>query len=63
MSPRSKANGDGKDGGKQVFVLAEGRPRAVPVTVGASDGRFTEITGGELQAGTQVVTETAGAES
>jgi multidrug efflux pump subunit AcrA (membrane-fusion protein) len=30
------------------------------VTVGSSDGRRTEITGGDLQAGMQVITEATG---
>lgn len=42
---------------QQVWVLRDGRPVAVPVTVGASDGRFTEVTGGDLRPGMQVVTE------
>ena len=37
-----------------------GRPAAVSVTVGSSDGHRTEITGGDLQAGMQVITEAAG---
>jgi multidrug efflux pump subunit AcrA (membrane-fusion protein) len=31
------------------------------VTVGATDGRMTEVTGGELQPGMQVVTASLGA--
>jgi HlyD family secretion protein len=30
---------------------------AIPVQLGATDGRHTEITGGELQAGMEVITE------
>ena len=33
------------------------RPVAVAVTPGISDGRMTEITGGDLQAGMQVITD------
>jgi multidrug efflux pump subunit AcrA (membrane-fusion protein) len=32
-------------------------PVAVAVTPGISDGRMTEITGGDLQAGMQVITD------
>lgn len=50
-----------KDAPKHVWVLPasqpNGDPVAVPVTVGASDGRHTEITGGELKPGAAVVTE------
>ena len=36
-------------------------PQAVPVSVktGASNGRLTEILGGELEAGAEVITEAA----
>ncbi|CAD5365934.1 Macrolide-specific efflux protein MacA [Rubrivivax sp. A210] len=43
---------------RQVWVLADdGKPAAVAVTPGISDGRMTEITGGELQAGMRVITD------
>jgi len=65
--PRSQsrnANGNHKDGSDHsVWVLRDGQPVAVPVAVGPTDGRFTEVTGGELEAGTPVVTETIGAAS
>jgi len=38
-----------------VYVLDAGRPRAVAVRPGISDGRVTEIAGGELEAGDAVV--------
>lgn len=54
-----------KDAPKHVWVLPAGQPNAepvsVPVTVGASDGRHTEIIGGELKPGTAVITESIGA--
>lgn len=48
---------------QQVWVLREGQPVAVAVKTGASNGRVTEITGGELREGMEVITEvsTAGA--
>ncbi|HET8730398.1 MAG TPA: efflux RND transporter periplasmic adaptor subunit [Moraxellaceae bacterium] len=47
-----------KDGtGPRVWVLRDGVPVAVPVTTGASDGRVTEITGGDLKEGMAVITE------
>ncbi len=52
-----------KGGAQQVYVLRDGAPVAVPVTVGLSDGRQTEIKGGELTEGTTVVTDLAGAQS
>ena len=38
-----------------VYVLDQGRPRAVRVDVGISDGRFTEIGGAALKDGDQVI--------
>jgi HlyD family secretion protein len=42
---------------KQVWVLRNGAPVAVNVTPGISDGRMTEITGGDLTEGMQVITD------
>jgi hypothetical protein len=36
-------------------------PVAVPVTIGPSNGRLTEVTSSELAAGTPVITEALGA--
>lgn len=45
------------DGERRVWVLRNGQAIAVPVTVGATDGRMTVITGGALEAGVAVITE------
>jgi HlyD family secretion protein len=42
---------------KQLWVLQGGAPVAVNVTPGISDGRMTEITGGDLTEGMQVITD------
>lgn len=42
---------------QQVWVLRAGQPVALPVRAGASNGRVTEITGGELRDGMEVITE------
>ena len=44
-------------GGKQVWVLRDGAPVAVAVQTGISDGRMTEVTGGELTADMRVITD------
>lgn len=44
-------------GAAQVWVLRESQPVAVPVIVGASNGRQTEITGGDLKTGVAVITD------
>jgi HlyD family secretion protein len=41
----------------RVWVLQDGKPVAVEVRTGATDGKVTEITGGPLKAGTEVITE------
>ncbi len=38
-------------------MLRDGVPVAVAVTPGISDGRMTEITGGELEVGMLVITD------
>lgn len=42
---------------KQVWILRDGHPEAVPVQTGASNGRQTAITGGDLKAGMAVIVD------
>ena len=68
MMPRMPRTGARKAAGtgapaKQVWVLRDGAPVAVNVTQGISDGRMTEITGGDLQDGMQVITDQRSAAS
>ncbi len=42
---------------KQVWILRDGQPEAVPVQTGASNGRQTAITGGDLKAGMAVIVD------
>lgn len=44
-------------GAQQVWVLEQNIPKAVAVKTGISNGRMTEISGGELKAGMAVVTD------
>jgi len=59
MMPRMPRANKKASGGsaKQVWVLREGVPVAVKVSPGISDGRMTEITGGELTEGMAVITD------
>ena len=50
--PSSAAEADGR---RAVYVLSGGRPVRVPVQIGISDGRFTEIVAGALDVGAAVV--------
>jgi HlyD family secretion protein len=45
---------------RTLYVLIDGKPVAREVTTGISDGRITEITGGDLKEGEAVITGTAG---
>jgi HlyD family secretion protein len=42
-------------GKAQVYVLQNGKLKAVPVTFGISDGQYTAVTSGDLQMGEQLV--------
>ena len=53
---RKSAGGSGL-AAKQVWVIKDGQAVAVPVTVGISDGRMTEISGAGIQEGTAVITD------
>jgi len=56
QAPKAKPAANG--GAPRVWVLRDGEPVALDVKTGASNGRVTEITGGDLEAGMQVITET-----
>lgn len=45
---------------RQVWVLRDGQPVAVPVVPGATDGRTTEVDSDALQPGMAVITEQSG---
>lgn len=60
--PRGNTRGSAPGGGstaaaRQVWVLRDDVAVAVSVVPGISDGRMTEITGGELEAGMLVITD------
>jgi HlyD family secretion protein len=53
----------GRPGHHQVWILREGKPVAVPVKVGISDGRFAEVSGEGLNEGSQVIIRATSATS
>jgi HlyD family secretion protein len=56
-SGRRQAGGGGNTAeAKRVWVLKDGAPVAMPVNVGISDGRMTEVVGGDLKDGMLVIT-------
>jgi multidrug efflux pump subunit AcrA (membrane-fusion protein) len=50
-----------KGSAQQVWVVRDGAPAAVPVTVGETDGRRTAIVEGKILEGTPVVADVNGA--
>jgi HlyD family secretion protein len=58
---RKPAASAAKGGGQRVWILRHGEPFAIGVTVGVTDGRFTEVVGGApgeaLEPGMQVITD------
>lgn len=54
--PRGRA----ADGTRTVWVLAEGVPSPVIIKAGLSDGAFTEVIGGTLPIGAEVITDESG---
>ncbi|NTV12631.1 MAG: efflux RND transporter periplasmic adaptor subunit [Desulfobulbaceae bacterium] len=57
--PRKEVNTKGTKKAQRVWVLQEGNLTPVPVTTGATDGTSTEITGGDIQAGQELVVDNA----
>ena len=54
---RTPAAFPAKSGGQRVWIVRKGEAAAVDVTVGVTDGRFTEVIGGGLEPGMQVITD------
>jgi len=46
-----------KTGPQQIWILRDGQPVAVPIVTGETDGRVTEVTGGEIKDGASVITD------
>ncbi|MBN2495454.1 MAG: efflux RND transporter periplasmic adaptor subunit [Deltaproteobacteria bacterium] len=53
-----KTQAPARDDTPRVWVLREGRAVPIEVQTGPSNGQMTEIAGGPIEAGTQVITET-----
>ena len=51
--PAENANG----GQRQVWVLRDGQPVAIPITTGATNGAVTQVLDGALQAGMEVIVD------
>ena len=55
--PRRDGASAARAGSPQVWVLEEDNPRAVTITTGVTNGRLTEVTGGDLKPGMAVITD------
>jgi HlyD family secretion protein len=62
MGQKPAAVATPKEGAGQIWVLRNGQPAAVAVTIGHTDGRVTEVSGPEVKAGLKVIVESAGAQ-
>jgi HlyD family secretion protein len=54
-APTEPASAEGRH--QRIWVLRDGQPVAMTITVGATDGRATEVTGGDMQPGVAVIVE------
>ncbi len=58
FTPPGETVGAAEGDERTVWILRNGEPMGVEITVGASDGRFSAVTGGDLRAGDKVITAT-----
>lgn len=59
MSPAKKGDENSlPEGKRRIWTLANGQPSPVTVSVGASDGKMTEVTGTDLAPGMAVIVDT-----
>jgi HlyD family secretion protein len=49
-----------KTDAQQVWIVHDGQPVAIALTVGETNGRYTEVTSGDLREAVQVVTDSSG---
>src|SRR5919197_1414398 len=54
---KKKEKGEKESSDRRVWVLADGQPQPVPVTLGISDGSYTEVSSDRLREGDQVITD------
>lgn len=57
MPKRQQPKVSQQGGSQQVWTLRDDQPVAISVQIGASNGRQTEIVGGELKAGMAIITD------
>ncbi|MBA4390594.1 MAG: efflux RND transporter periplasmic adaptor subunit [Syntrophus sp. (in: bacteria)] len=55
--PSGKGGGTSGQKGYTVWILENDKPKQVQVTIGISDGSFTEVTSGDVKEGQEVIVE------
>ncbi|HVT08188.1 MAG TPA: efflux RND transporter periplasmic adaptor subunit, partial [Polyangia bacterium] len=55
--------GDGPSDKRTVWVLRDGRPQAVPIRIGMSDGSLTEVAEGDLHEGDALIVDATTSET
>lgn len=59
-SIKSSFSDTSKGSEQKVWILSDDKPESLAVTIGATDGRHTEIVSGNLKEGQEVITESSG---
>jgi len=59
--PRDRQEKVAKTSGGRLWVLRDGRPVAIAVATGPTDGQHTEVSGDQVHEGLQVITDSSGA--
>lgn len=55
--PKRATSNAAKGGTQKIWILSNGKPVPIAVTLGATDGRMTEVVAGDLKPGMAVITE------
>jgi HlyD family secretion protein len=57
---KAEQKGAGQAAGTVIWILSQGKPKRAVITVGISDGSYTEVLSGDLKEGTEVIVEATG---
>ena len=52
-----KDKGRGREKGPGVWIIENKIPKRIPVTVGISDGNYTELLSGDIKEGQEIIVE------
>jgi HlyD family secretion protein len=55
--PQRERPASTQSGGERVWTLRDGRPIALPISTGVTDGRMSQVVEGDLQPGTELVVD------